>query len=63
MPGTPTFEESSEDGHLNVVLPFRAHAEHGDLNQTHKITAQERDTEQVGQKMGQNGAASLFPST
>lgn len=48
VPGTPTFEESSEDGHLNVVLPFRAHAEHSDLNQTHKITAQERDTEQVG---------------
>lgn len=52
VPGKPTFEESSQDGHLDVVLPFRAHAEHSDLKGSTKPTTQnyntgKRDTEHV----------------
>lgn len=60
VPGKPTFEESSEDGHLNVVLPLRAHAEHGDLKgstepNTQSYNTGETDTEHVDRKWSRMG--------
>lgn len=36
----PTFEESCQDRHLNVLLPFRSHAKHSNLKDSIKPNAQ-----------------------